>query len=602
MNRHNVVRKMLIVFALALAVAAVPAASYAVTGPTLVPHQIVSEGFETAPPSDLTLDWMLSAGYPTSAYWGRITQQKRSGSYGLWCAGSIPRSAATNTWVTFGGFYPSYTAGLADFSLPDLADYYSATLDYWYRMPSIGSEDGDSLNVLWQPASNGGALQWDHHTGWATTSTWTHVALDLTAAAPQLYNLSRTAATVRFQFVDSAGSAGESPTNGEGPTIDDVAVTGYEYGPVRGLGVTVDGVGAHLSWTVPARSTVPGAADDDRSIAYRVYRELDGSNAWAELTPTRVVGTTFDDTDTSALAGTYRYVVQAWDTGAGAGYGQVTLAGDTTTHFFAGPPSAPQFTITGIPSGPTKSPVTPSYTVTSVETAGPTVAATLDGSPFAMGGPVSAEGTHTLIVRLTGSGGIGERSAVFVIDHTVPSTTNNLPAAGAISLTPVMIVLNAKDNVSGVAYTKYSLDGAATFSVYTGGVLVTAWRDHTINYYSVDLAGNIEPQHHIHFSMRQPTSLSIASATLKPMRGHAISLSGYLAPAAARYKLTLKYQKPGSSKWYSVTRSTVKAGSRGKWSYRYTPAKKGTYHFKISYAGSTTKRGSNSSVIAIRVR
>jgi len=33
----------------------------------------------------------------------------------------------------------------------------------------------------------------------------------------------------------------------------------------------------------------------------------------------------------------------------------------------------------------------------------------------------------------------------------------------------------------------------------------------------------------------------------------------------------------------------VRSGSRGRWTYRYTPSYKGTYHFKITYAGSSTK-------------
>jgi hypothetical protein len=236
--------------------------------------------------------------------------------------------------------------------------------------------------------------------------------------------------------------------------------------------------------------------------------------------------------------------------------------------------------------------VTPSITTT--DTAA-TVTATLDDQPFTftngIGTAISADGTHTLIVRLTnGDGTASEHSVVFTYDHTAPVTKSNAPST--IQVAPLTIVLSATDAVSGVASTHYSLDGA-TFKTYTSaGVPVRTWKTHTLAYYSVDAAGNTEAKHTVTFAMRQPTTLSIyAPSTGK--RKHAFTLSGYLSPGTTKDKITLKYQRPGSY--------TVKTGSRGKWTYKYTPTLKGTYHFKVSYAGSTTRYKSGSTTKAVKV-
>lgn len=1032
MNIRTPYRRLRVACSIGLALSLVPSVAHALSGPMLAPAQIFSEGFEGAAPARLTLDWILSTGYPTSAYWGPITQQKHSGTRGLWCAGtSIAAITPPDPWVFFGGRYPDYTAGLATFDLPELSGYYSATLDFWYRIPSLGSEDGSSFNVKWSATGSGD--YWNNSKAWPVSASWAHAVMDMTAPTPagqsRPVSLSRTTGKVEFQFMDNAGNPGESPTTGEGPTIDDVTVSGYKYGPVRDLAVSFADSAAHLTWSVPVRSTAPAAADEERPLAYRVYRELDGSNVWTELTTTRIPGTSFYDLDTSVPAGTYRYVVQSWDTGSGTGYGQVSMSGDTATQFLVGPPHSlsymaaahgsidgssaqvvdfggsgtavtavpvdgyhfltwsdgvltasrtdlnvienlsvsasfginsyqltysagaggtisgtspqtvdfggtgtavtaipnpgyhfvswsdgnlaaartdsavsgnlsvtanfaintyqltytagaggavtgtspqavayngsgtavtavasgghhfvawsdgkvtalrtdsgvtsdlsvsavfavdaitptlaytagaggwivgsatqvvvlggsgtavtatpntgfhfvswsdgnlnaartdtnvtvdilvsatfainryqlhystvangtisgtasqsvdyngsgtavtavpavgyhflawsdghptaartdvgvtgnttpsatfainaytltysagangtisgasdqsvnhggsgtavtavpsaghhfvswsdggliamrtdtnvtgnlsvsasfaidllpPVFTITGIPANPTTLAVTPWYDTS--ESPAPTVDAWMDGTPFTMGTSYSADGTHTLVVRLTAAGSTRttRHSTVFVIDRTAPVTTNNLPTG--VALTAVTVVLNATDSVVGVAGTYCSIDGAA-FKLYTGGVRVTSWKDHTVDYYSVDLLGNREATHHARFSMRNPTAVSISSSPASTTRYHAVTVAGYLTPGAHNDHIVVQYQKPGSTRWYSVTVhvGTVYSGLRGKWSYRYTTSVRGTYHFKASFAGTASRYKAASRTLSIVVR
>jgi Pro-kumamolisin, activation domain/Subtilase family len=64
----------------------------------------------------------------------------------------------------------------------------------------------------------------------------------------------------------------------------------------------------------------------------------------------------------------------------------------------------------------------------------------------------------------------------------------------------INVTLLASDNASGVASTNYQLDGG-TWQPYTGTFLVTANGNHTVAFYSVDLAGNVEGDEYETFSI-----------------------------------------------------------------------------------------------------
>ena len=72
--------------------------------------------------------------------------------------------------------------------------------------------------------------------------------------------------------------------------------------------------------------------------------------------------------------------------------------------------------------------------------------------------------------------------------------------------------LSATDGIgTGVAYTYYKLDGAASFSVYTSAGIklsppASGSDTHTIAYYSTDRAGNVEPEKSVTFTMAPPSA------------------------------------------------------------------------------------------------
>ena len=107
---------------------------------------------------------------------------------------------------------------------------------------------------------------------------------------------------------------------------------------------------------------------------------------------------------------------------------------------------------------------------------------------------VSGEGVHTLSYRSIDAVGNteAEKTSTVRIDTTAPVTNDDAPAGWSSG--SVTVALSASDvGGSGVARTEYRLDGAAGFTS-GGGVVVSGDGVHTLNYRSIDVAGNVETE------------------------------------------------------------------------------------------------------------
>jgi len=98
---------------------------------------------------------------------------------------------------------------------------------------------------------------------------------------------------------------------------------------------------------------------------------------------------------------------------------------------------------------------------------------------------------------LTGTSGGG--------DLIPPVTTCTLDGvmAGGIYISDVTVTLNATDDDSGVNYTMFKLDAGA-WTTYTAPFVVTDDGDHTVYFYSVDNAGNVEDEKNETFTIQHP--------------------------------------------------------------------------------------------------
>jgi hypothetical protein len=113
------------------------------------------------------------------------------------------------------------------------------------------------------------------------------------------------------------------------------------------------------------------------------------------------------------------------------------------------------------------------------------------------------------------------------IDRTAPTTGANAPAGWNNS--SVTVSLDAHDGLSGVGATYYTVDGGAQ---YTGSSLtISAEGIHTLKYWSVDQAGNVEAAH----------TTTVKIDLTKPTIGHTVTP----APNAAGWNktsVTVAYQ------------------------------------------------------------
>ncbi|MFA5102544.1 MAG: hypothetical protein WC525_05280 [Candidatus Thermoplasmatota archaeon] len=108
---------------------------------------------------------------------------------------------------------------------------------------------------------------------------------------------------------------------------------------------------------------------------------------------------------------------------------------------------------------------------------------------------------HDLNFQLYGTGGV---------DITPPVTTATLEGeqSGGVFISDVTVTLTATDDSSGVAYTKFNVDGGG-WNNYSTPFIVQGNGEHTVEYYSVDNAGNVETTKSTTFTIQYPTVLSI---------------------------------------------------------------------------------------------
>jgi hypothetical protein len=121
---------------------------------------------------------------------------------------------------------------------------------------------------------------------------------------------------------------------------------------------------------------------------------------------------------------------------------------------------------------------------------------------------VSDEGTHIIEARAVDNVGLvgTALTKTFKIDLIKPSTTASLepaaPSASGWYLVDVTLSLSTASDTSGIAFTKYRYQHAGTWSAekeYTEPVKFSEDGTYVVEYYSKDVAGNVEDKQSVEF-------------------------------------------------------------------------------------------------------
>jgi hypothetical protein len=195
----------------------------------------------------------------------------------------------------------------------------------------------------------------------------------------------------------------------------------------------------------------------------------------------------------------------ATDNAGNSASASVPVKIDTTGPVVSGAP-----TTSPNPDGWYRDDVTVHWTATDPESRVPTAPANTT---------ITGEGTgltsSTTVLNDAGLSTNASSSPAVKIDRTAPTTSITGTPSNAWTNGAVTLALSASDNLSGVDRTFFTVDGGADTSGTS--IALSTQGDHTITYWSVDKAGNVETAGTVHVRIDKTA----------PTIGHGFSLGGY---------------------------------------------------------------------------
>jgi len=163
--------------------------------------------------------------------------------------------------------------------------------------------------------------------------------------------------------------------------------------------------------------------------------------------------------------------------------------------------------------------------------------------------PVLAGGERIRYFSIDGAGNAEavKTSPALQVDGAAP-VTSATPAAGLVA-TPVVLTLTATDDVSGVAFTEYRIDGGS-WTTYAAPVPVSLG-EHAIEYRSTDVAGNAETAKSLAVDVRDPA----AARPAIDVTAVSATLEGLIGPGVTHYEFL--YRKNGVTDWTGSGKTPV---------------------------------------------
>jgi len=177
------------------------------------------------------------------------------------------------------------------------------------------------------------------------------------------------------------------------------------------------------------------------------------------------------------------------------------------------------------------------------------------------------------------------QTATFVVDSAPPTTTANVSDGGYSNHT---IALTATDDNSGVANTYYTVDGGAQ-QTYSGPFSVSDG-SHTVTFWSVDNAGNVEATHSVTFV--EDTAAPVTTSSLSPA-------SPDLANGWYGVPVTVTLSASDATSGVASTKYTIDGGAEQTYSSPFTISSEGSH--AVSY-WSTDNAGNQETAHTITVK
>lgn len=227
----------------------------------------------------------------------------------------------------------------------------------------------------------------------------------------------------------------------------------------------------------------------------------------------------------------------------------------------------------------------------------------VDGGPTHEGANVIATGVGAHMVEFWSEDASGNveatRSAMFVVswDDATPPVTRDDAAQGYVGHASISLTATDGPGSSGVAQTRYSLDGAP--EVDGTGIETSAVGQHVLVYWSTDRAGNVEDRHTVRFRIWAATALTLKTSTRTTRGRTTLYVSGVLTPGASGEWLTLTYRLSARGPWSPLADVRTRAGGRFSFSAQ---VRRGTWRLRAAYSGNEVYVRSSSPVVTQVVR
>ncbi|MFH1579625.1 MAG: hypothetical protein ABIE25_05630 [Thermoplasmatota archaeon] len=465
---------------------------------------VFQEDFEGSFPGS----WSTGDADPASGldYWGTTNYRAHQGSLSAWCA-QIGTYSGNGQPNSANHYYDQDMHAYMITYVGDLSHYDSVSISFYYWAVTGSFSLADYLSFFTSPDGGTYTERWSQPD--VSSGGWQAVTLSLPLDTKYIY----------FRFI-SDPTVGWGPY--EGAYVDDIVITASDSQ------APISSVGSLTSYQTTSSFSVPYTASDSggSGLAYvELYYRFGASGAFTLFTTTAnpsghwAASPIYFDSSVIAGDGIYQFYSRAIDT-FGNYEGAPSIPDASTTVDTAAPSTAQGLVGTLGSDGWYRSSVSISL-VSSDITSG--IASTLyqldtgGWQTYSSSFSLSSEGTHVLDFYSMDNAGNSEmeKSVSIKIDTVAPATTSSLVgsegANGWYIGNSVTVNLTSADSSSGISSTQYRVDNG-NWQLYSTQFTITKQGTTTIDYYTSDVAGNVETQRSVSFNLDSVSpSLTIIS-------------------------------------------------------------------------------------------